>query len=189
MKQKEHIVSPANWPAIKANIPGIADATREVQRTTAQTATPKFTNIEILNQKANHSDSMRILKENGLRPVTCQEILFALDRDPVLKEQLKGKWFWLEGKGTKMSEYHTLQPDYTLKKGRSKDPEKNIYCDSGNQPLVFGVNSDTMSAEVGRRFYLYALDAPSDVAPVVVGVRIGHEVVAQKILDLQKRQL
>jgi len=172
-------VSPANWGAIKANVSGIAEAAKEAQRTSVETAPPRFANIEILNQKANHADSMRILNENGLRPVTYQEILIILDKDPKLKEHLKGKRFWIDGVGTEMGGYHTLQSDGSLKKGRSEDPEKNVYCQSGSQPLLFYVGLVTDPASVDWRFLLAATDVSSSVAQVVVGVRIGHEVAAR----------
>ena len=54
--------------------------------------------IKIIKQKANHEDSMRILKENGLEPLTYQE---ALAHGAELVKAFKGewKWFWLAGKG------------------------------------------------------------------------------------------
>ena len=171
MKHKNQLpVSPENWQTIKANIPGIAHAAKGVQRTTVQTTTPKFANIEILNQRANHAASMRILNENGLRPVTYREILIALGRDPKLKEKLRGKWFWLNGERTEMQGFHTIQSNGFLKEGKSDDPVKNVYVWEGEQPLAFNVFEDIHTACGDAWFGIHAIYDPSKTAYVVVGI-------------------
>ena len=54
------------------------------------------TGVFISLTDANKENSMRRLKQNGLRPLTYQEALVKIDQSPKLKEQLKGKTFYLK---------------------------------------------------------------------------------------------
>ena len=79
-------------------------ATREntlSAQTTATASTSKFGEFEpfvgatksilyILKSEANHSKSMKLLDEAGLRPLKYQEILPLLMRDETFKNALKG---------------------------------------------------------------------------------------------------
>ena len=123
--------------------------------------------IKILNQKANHADSMRILKENGLEPLTYQE---ALAHGAELVKAFKGewKWFYLAGKGMDKSGYHTIDNDGEVRVGKG-DMDNTVYIWKGENPLSLYVHLDDIALGFGRRFDLYAYDEPDDVAPVVVG--------------------
>ena len=170
-------VSPANWSAIKASVPGIAEAARGAQRPTVEKTVPKF--IEIIETAADYADSMRILQERRLKPLIYEGILLVLDLDPKRKEQLKGKWFWIEGRGLEMRGDYTLQPDGSLKEGRSSNPEKIVQCIAGSQPLWFGVCADAGIPDlcyIDRRYTLSAASPPDQAAPVVVGVRINRHI-------------
>jgi len=130
--------------------------------------------IKIIPQEANYADSMRILKENGLEPLTYQE---ALAHGKELVKAFKGKWkyFWLAGKGINKSRYHTFDKKGNVRAGKGK-VENTVYILKGNQPLCLGVHSDYVAAQYGRRFYLAACYGPDDVAPVVVGKAMSRKI-------------
>src|SRR5271157_3663853 len=67
----------------------------------------------ILEQEADHADSMKILAKNGLRPLTYQE---ALSRSTELIRELKGKWFYLAGQGLKEEGIYTFDKQGELAK-------------------------------------------------------------------------
>lgn len=123
--------------------------------------------VSIINKKANHSDSIKILEDEGLRPMTYQEALVIINQDSKLKEKLKGNWFYLEGKGFKDGGYYKFDSNGALSKGKG-DPEQTVYAYSGPHPLSLYVGDD---AGVVWRFDLDASNDPSLVAPVVVGVK------------------
>ncbi len=129
---------------------------------------------------ANQTNSMRLLQENGLRPLTYQEAIVEIDKNPELKEWLKGKWFYLGGKGSQLLGYYTFNKKGELTQGEG-DMEKTVYVYKGSQPLLLAVHEDCVARSVRRRYGLYAGDNPSAVVGVVVGVRAGHEVATPKI--------
>jgi hypothetical protein len=150
------------------------------QRTETQFKEVNATSVHISETKANHANSMALLQQNGLRPMTYKEAIVLIDGNPELKEQLKGKWFYLDGKGLKESGYHTFDNEGKLTKGKG-DIEKTVYAYSGKNPLSLYVFTDYYVGFNERRFYLNADYVPQDVASVVVGVRAGHEVATPKI--------
>ncbi|VVB77074.1 Uncharacterised protein [uncultured archaeon] len=129
---------------------------------------------------ADYRKTMDILSHNGLRPLTTQEALVNLNQSPELKEQLKGKWFYLDGKGSELSGYFTFNDKGELAKGKG-DIEKTVYAWSGSQPLSLYVPSDYYARYNERRFNLDAVNGPSYVAPVVLGVRKSEEAASPKI--------
>ena len=129
---------------------------------------------------ANHADSMALLQQNGSRPMTYQEALVLIDRGPELKEQLKGKWFYLEGKGLEESGYHTFDNKGNLTEGKG-DIEKTVYLWKGENPLSLDVHTDDDARINARRFNLLADADPQVVASVVVGIRVGHEAATPKM--------
>lgn len=134
--------------------------------------------IKILEQSGNHAQSMKILSKNGLRPLTYQE---ALANAPELIKTLKGKWFYLDGKGIKENGIYTVNEKGELAKltgNETLDQKVRVY--SGSQPLSLGVGSGDSARIYGVRFFLDGNFSPDFVAPVVVGVKIGHEVAAPK---------
>jgi len=140
------------------------------------------TSIFISNIGANHQSSMEHLAKHNLRPLTYQEALVNLMKNPELKEQLKGKWFYLDGVGIDKSELHTIDEQRNLVKGKGASPEETVRVWKGQNPLSLLVNSDDFTADNGRRFYLDADFEPSNVAPVVVGVKVE-----QKVEDCKQR--
>ena len=125
----------------------------------------------VSNKGANHPNSMKVLEDANLRPLTRQEALPLLMRDEALKEALKGKWFYLAGAGMDKSGLFTINYMGELVEGAEKVAlDERVYVYKGANPLCLLVHSDYYAAQGGRRFALYADDVPYDVAPVVVGV-------------------
>ena len=136
--------------------------------------------VFIAQTEANHKNSMSLLQQNGFRPLTYQEALVEIDKNPELKEQLKGKWFYLDGKGSQLSGYYAFNDKGELTRGKG-DLERTVYVWKGPWPLSLAVHEGDLVRHDEGRFYLYADNAPSYVAGVVVGVRIGREVATPKI--------
>ncbi len=137
--------------------------------------------------KANQENSMRLLRENGLRRLTYQEALVEIGKNPELKEQLKGKWFYLDGKGSQVSGCHTFNVKGELTPGNG-GMEETVYVYEGTRQLVMHVYTDRDANCVGRRCVIFADNNPSTVAEVVVGVRIGREVTRPKIEVAQTKE-
>ncbi len=140
------------------------------------------TGVFIAHTKANQENSMNLLQQNGLRALTIQEALIKIDQNPELKEQLQGKWLYLDGKGSELSGFYMfnekgeltkISGPAILKKGQG-DLEKIIFVLKGSQPLSLLVQTDDFARYGGFRFGLYATYGQSDVAGVLVGVRVGH---------------
>jgi hypothetical protein len=144
--------------------------------------------IYALQAGANHTKSMALLSEAGLRPFKEKEIILLLMKDEVLKTELKNKWFYIDGVGSEKSGLFTLNEEGKLVKvdslpraARKKvSPENIVRAYPGQQPLSFLVDSDDYAAYYGRRFDLLAYFGPHVVAPVVVGVPADREAVAPK---------
>lgn len=156
-----------------------------VRTTTRQTVQVEFrevntTGVFLAHTEANQKTSMALLKQNGFRALTYQEALVKIDQNPELKEQLKGKWFYLDGKGSEPSGYYTFDGKGDLTKGQS-DIEKTVYVWKGNQPLSLDVHADYIARIYVGRFLLFADYSPDSAARVVVGVRDAHEVGTPKI--------
>lgn len=160
-------------------------ATREVPivvHSTARVTVSKFgeftpvigvtgSTLHVLETKANHSNSMEFLEKAGLRPLKYQEALQLLMNDETLKNSLKGKWFYIEGKGLdKKLELYTIAEKGELAETKADvSIERTVRVWNGPHPLSLGVNSD-FAAVYGGRFGLGADDVSRNVAPVVVGV-------------------
>ncbi len=156
-----------------------------IRTTTRQAVQVEFrevntTGVFLAHTEANQKASMALLKQNGFRALTYQEALVKIDQNPELKEQLKGKWFYLDGKGSALSGYYTFNGKGELTQGKG-DMEKTVCVWNGNQPLSLDVHSDYDARVSERRFYLDAYDSPDDAARVVVGVKDAHEVGTPKI--------
>jgi hypothetical protein len=125
---------------------------------------------------------MGILEKNKMRPLTKEEALVWLTQNPEMKEQLKGRWFYLAEKdGIALDGLFTVNAKGELVKPTGNETlEQTVRVWSGKNPLCLLVYSDYGAADGGRRFVLDAYGDPRVVAPVVVGVEIGHEVAAQK---------
>ena len=125
--------------------------------------------LHIANQEAGHAKSMKILHDNGLRPLTYPE---AFTRSSELITELKGKWFYLDGQGPEKGGIYTFNNKGELTEltgNETLDQKVRVY--SGNTPLSLGVYSDYVARDVGRRFDLVGVSSPDSIAPVVVGVK------------------
>lgn len=132
--------------------------------------------LHILYKNANHKNSMRLLDEAGLEAYTSHEILLILTKDETLKNELKGKWFYLAEKGMDKDGIFTIDDKGELIdiKDKGLSLEMRVRTWSWKNPLSLCVNSDDYVAYDGWRFLLNAGDAPNLVAPVVVGKPKGR---------------
>lgn len=129
----------------------------------------------VSEQRGNHTQSMELLSKNGLRPLTYQE---ALVLAPELIAQLKGKWFYLNGKGNVSDGIYTFNKSGELIELSGKGSiDQKVRVWSGKQPLSLHVDSGD-ARNYGWRFDLVGYVSPDDVAPVVVGVKTGREATA-----------
>ena len=131
------------------------------------------TGVFIAKAAANHSDSMRLLQENGLWPMPAKAPLF-IYRNEELKKALIELWYYIGGDGLYSAEalYARFDRDGRFRKGRSTDPEKTICLRDGKNPLSLIVLSDDLAILNRGRFVLSADTDPQYIAPVVVGVKI-----------------
>jgi hypothetical protein len=129
---------------------------------------------------ANQENAMGLLKQNGLRALT-HEALTKIDQNPELKEQLKGRWLYLDEKGSELSGFYIFNEkgglekiagSAILKRGKG-DLEKIVFVLKGSQPLSLLVQTDDFARYGGFRFGIYAPYGHSDVAGVVVGVKVS----------------
>jgi hypothetical protein len=136
------------------------------------------TGVFIAHTEANQINSMDLLQQNGFRALTFQEALMKIDQNPELKERLKGRWLYLDGKGSELSGFYMfnekgelskISGPAILKKGQG-DLEKFVFVLKGSQPLSLLVQTDDFARYGGFRFGVYATYGHSDVAGVVVGV-------------------
>ena len=123
---------------------------------------------------------MALLQQYELEPMAKEEALVLIDRYPELKNQLKGKRFYLAGKGSEKSRYYTFDNEGMLTEGKG-DVEKTVYAYSGDKPLSLLVLTNYYARIDEGRFYLDAYGDPQSVASVVVGVRKGHGVATPKV--------
>jgi hypothetical protein len=134
--------------------------------------------------KAHHDNSMKLLKENGLEALTPQKALVLIDQNPGLKEQLKGKWFYLAGKGRSILGYFTFNEKGELFRGRG-DPERTVYLWEGTNPLRLRVSTDDDGRSVRYCFLASSDEQPSEYAPVVVGIKTQTPPLPENILSLR----
>jgi hypothetical protein len=140
------------------------------------------TGVFIAHKQANQEISMNLLQQNSFRALTYQEAFVKMDQNPELKEQLKGRWLYLNGKGSELSGFYIFDDKgelskiagpSILKKGKG-DLEKIVFVLKGSEPLSLLVQTDDFARYGGFRFGIYATYGHSDVAGVVVGVRVGQ---------------
>ena len=140
------------------------------------------TGVFIAHTRADQENSMNLLQQNGFRALTYQEAFVKLDQNPELKEQLKGRWLYLDGKGSELSGFYIsdekgelskIAGPSILKKGKG-NLEKIVFVLKGSEPLSLLVQTDDFARYGGFRFGIYATYGHSDVAGMVVGVRVSH---------------
>ncbi len=138
------------------------------------------TRVQIADTRADYKDSMDILKKNGMRAMSYQEAFVQLKQNETLRNELKGKWFYIEGTGTDKSGLYTIDKKGELKQGKGK-VEETVNVWKGSNPLSVYVHEDGNARYYGRRCNLYGGYSPVIVAPVVVGVKQGSQ--AGRIAD------
>jgi hypothetical protein len=140
------------------------------------------TGVFMAHTQANQENSMKLLQQHNLRALTTQEALNKIDQNQELKEQLKGRWLYLDEKGSELSGFYMFNEKgelakiagpAMLKKGKG-DLEKIVFVLKGSEPLSILVQTDDFARYGGFRFGIYATYGHSDVAGVVVGVRVDH---------------
>ena len=125
--------------------------------------------LTFIEQEANYADSMRILKEHKLRPLTYQE---ALANSEELIKDFNGhwSWFWLAEKELEYDGIFTFTADGELVKNTNNASiDHKVRCWPGKQPLSLDVYSDYDARDFGGRFGLDGVYSPNDVARVVIG--------------------
>lgn len=136
------------------------------KRGKTQTSFREVGSVSVAEISANHQQSMEILKKNNLRPLTYQDAFVNIINNPDLKEQLKGKWFYLAGAIADKSGLYIIGDKGELTKGKT-DPEKTSYVYSGKNPLSLIVHTDNNAANNGRRFNLNASNRSDNAASMV----------------------
>jgi len=128
-------VAPCNWHELKRAIPGLDEAAKTEQKIPLYLIEVKELETGVLSR----GDVTNYLNRKSLRLLTIQEAFFALTKHPDLLKKLKGKTFYVGGLGPEEDGEYTIQPDGSLKPGRSPDREKNVLHCSGSNPLWIGV--------------------------------------------------
>jgi hypothetical protein len=139
------------------------------------------TGVFLTYTSANYETSMELLRQRGLRALTYQEALALLVKNLDLKEELKGKkWFYLaDQSGTQLSGFYTINEHEELVPKRG-NAEETLFAWKGSRPLSLGVHADDNQRIKERRFVLVANYTGDAVAPAVVGVKIGTNVISFK---------
>lgn len=124
----------------------------------------------VLKKDADHLNSMAILEKANLVPYEGKEILSILMRDVVLKEVLKGEWFYIAGKGIEKNGPFTIDGKGELAERKGKvSVEKTVYVCSGSYPLWLCIATDDEAEFCNWRFGLVAGRVPSVISTLVVG--------------------
>ncbi len=121
--------------------------------------------LYVSNQDADHPETMKLLADNGLRPITYQEAFMCA---PELIEKLAERWFFLAGTG--IQEKGTYAWDENGKLAEltgSETYEQKVRVYSGTKALAIQIYVGRFD---GVSFKLHGHFLPQYVAPVVVGV-------------------
>ncbi len=138
--------------------------------------------VFVAETESNYDDSMSLLKQNGLEPLTHELALALASRYSELEDPLKGKEFYLAERRFNESGCHTfddggqISPDKVGKFfGANADMEEKVWCEGGKNPLRLSVLTDDDASLQNARFSLSANLAPLDRVSVVVGFKIYEE--------------
>ncbi len=159
-----------------------------------QTATIQFSETDgsgvfMREIESNYYKFISLLRQNGLRTMAYQEAPVLIDKNPELKEQLKGKRLYIDGAAfafsklwgsalSALSGYCTFNEEGQLTPGRG-DIEKTIYVWKnktvhgwkGNQPVLLSVYTDVTSRINWCRYLLDTNISPDEVVSAVVGIK------------------
>lgn len=127
--------------------------------------------IRIIEKAADYSASKKLLEHEGLVFLTYREALSALTKDGKLLDSLKGRWFYLAGRGMDKDGIVTIDDKGELIEimDRNLSLEMRVRAWPGKNSLSLFVLSDDDAVYDGGRFGLDAGNVPDLVAPVVVG--------------------
>jgi len=164
MRQRQLPIDLKNWYDLKTDVPGLKEAARNIP--------PKFVGVKMYPLTLDYEGTMHHLKKHRRRALTLQEGLFAFTDNLKFANKFKYRpQFYIEGKGTDMQGFYTIMTDGTIIKGRSEDPERNLYVWSGNYPLFLHINpSRDETVNKGRRFDLHADRRSKRHASMVLGL-------------------
>lgn len=125
--------------------------------------TPLF----VYSQIVEHPETMKLLSDDGLRPLTYQE---ALARAPELIKKLKGWWFRLDGQGIHEDGTYTYDANGELAEPTGKETvNQKVLVFPGVLPLSLNIFADYTSEVARARFGLYG-DTRYHSDQMVVGV-------------------
>src|SRR5271157_3583536 len=167
-KKQKQCMSPDDLRSVLESQSSVLESQRDHRASEPEIAEAS---LIILEQEADHADSMKILAKNGLRPLTYQE---ALSRSTELIKELKGKWFYLAGEElNKENGIYTFDNQGGLAELAGNETyDQKVQVWPGDLPLYLCVYSVPFFG--GRRFDLDADSSPRDAAPVVVGVALSE---------------
>ncbi|MDE1768784.1 MAG: hypothetical protein KGH64_05100 [Candidatus Micrarchaeota archaeon] len=136
--------------------------------------------------QANRRTSMELLRNNSMRPLTGQEALYNLTKIKRLKEELKGKMFYLAEERTYESGLYAVTKTGTLLKARdiAPDPESGVFVYKGNYPPVLNV-CEPIHYE---RYTLGGDVSPASPAQAVVGIKIANNPKEQAAISSLQRE-
>lgn len=146
------------------------------------------TGVFVSQTDADHKNSLSILQQYGLEPLTYQEAIARINQHEQLKEQLKYTMFYLDGKCYLLPGFNTVDHNGELTPGK-RDIERTVFVNPGQQPLVLRVHADYDALFRKSRFNLYADGSPDEVAHVVVGVQAGHKMTMPKVEALNGSEI
>jgi tetratricopeptide (TPR) repeat protein len=99
--------------------------------------------ISALEDKADYSRAMALLRREGLRPLSYQEAFVSIDQSSELKKCLKGKAFWLAGDEIQATGIHEFnRAGELVKVERMTDRERTVEILPGYYPLTLWVTPD-----------------------------------------------
>ena len=146
------------------------DAKQNFTRTVGDSGAALF----VLDKKANHPDSIKLLDGEKLRPLRYQEALLLLMKDETLRKAVEGKCFYLSGAGLdkELLAYTVNAKGELVEIVEGISPEKTVFVMKGNGPLSLDVvlgplEDDTLTA---GRYCLNAYLKPDHLLSAVVGV-------------------
>lgn len=129
----------------------------------------------ILKSDANHTDSKRLLGNEGLRLVYEREILPILAKEDKLRHRLEGNSMWLGGTGINKSGTFAIGKDGSMKRPSIFDSSKHkVDIFKGDNPLMLDVYSPKKAENYRSCYALFANTDPGIRAQIVIGVAVGN---------------
>src|SRR5271157_430340 len=76
----------------------------------------------VYHMEADHAQSLDLLRKNGLRMLTCQEVLLLTVRSPPLLKELRGSRFYLADGNLQADEFSGIDDQGNLRTPLAWDP-------------------------------------------------------------------